>query len=89
MIFLKTEEANKRLLFCDNLRHLVRNGPVGITELSKRTGFSSKTIRGYMKGIVFPSDDKIDRLADGLGVTKYDLFDDTYAPWKFGESIEE
>lgn len=89
MIFLKPEEANRRLLFCNNLRDVVRNGPIGAVELAEKLGVSSSTIYGYMRGKVFPDDDRIQELADGLGVTVEFLFDDTYAPWKFGEKIDE
>ena len=84
VIFLKPEEADRRLLFCNNLRDLVRNGPVNALTLAKKTGLSTKTIYSYMRGNTYPDDEKIQRLADGLGVTVDDLFDDTYAPWKFG-----
>ena len=89
IIFLKPEEADRRLLFCNNLRDIVRNGPVTASELSKRTGISTATIHNYMRGSTYPDDKKIELLADGLGVTVDDLFDDTYAPWKFGMSIED
>lgn len=86
--FLKPEEADRRLLFCDNFRYLIRHGPVNATELSKRTGISPYMINSYARGKTFPDDDRIKELADGLGVTVDDLFDETYAPWKFGGNIE-
>lgn len=89
IIILKPEEADRRLLFCNNLRDLIRNGPIGAGEVSEKTGLSVPTIHGYMKGRVFPSDEKIEKLADALGVSVDDLFDDTYAPWKFGQVIDE
>ena len=84
IVYLKPEEANRRLLFCNNLRDIVRNGPIGAVELAKRTGLSVTTVYNYMKGRTFPSDEHIKILADGLEVTVEDLFDDTYTPWAFG-----
>ena len=84
VMILSEEEANRRLVFCNNLRDIVRNGPIGAVELAKRTNFSVGTIYSYMRGNVLPSDDKIEQLADALGVTRDDLFDETNAPWKFG-----
>lgn len=86
--FLKPEEADRRLLFCDNFRYLIRSGPVNATELSKRTGISTHILNSYARGKTFPSDEVIKQLAEGLGVTVDDLFDETYAPWKFGGNIE-
>ena len=87
MIFLKPEEANRRLLFCNNLRDMLRNGPITPAELSKRTGIGITMIYGYMRGRTFPSDDKIQQLADGLGCTVDDLFDDSCPPWIHGSSV--
>lgn len=89
IIFLKPEEADRRLLFCNNLRDVIRNGPVGVTELSKRIGVSTSIIYSYMRGKTFPSDERIVELANGLGVTVESLFDDTYAPWKFSDSTND
>lgn len=86
--FLKSEEADRRLLFCNNLRDIVRHGAVGAVELATKIGVSPSTIYSYMRGTTYPNDSRIQELADGLGITVDDLFDDTYAPWKFGEHID-
>ena len=85
---MKPEEARRRLIFSNNLRYLIHNGPVGAIELAKKIGVSTSTVYGYSRGPAFPTEERIQQIADGLGVTVDDLFDDTYAPWKFGESIE-
>lgn len=81
-------EAERALLFSSNLRFILRNGPIGTKELSRRIGVSSNTIGGYARGRVFPNEERIKEIADGLGITMDELFDDTYAPWKFGEPVE-
>lgn len=89
IVILKQEEADRRLLFCNNLRDLIRNGPIGVTELSKLTGFSIPTIYNYYYGTTFPPEDRIQKIAEALSVTVDDLFDDTYAPWKFAENMKD
>lgn len=89
IVISKPEEANRRLLFCNNLRDIIRHGPIGVAELSKITGFSTVTIYNYYYGTTFPPEDRIQILADALGVTVNDLFDDTNAPWKFAENMKD
>ena len=80
----KNDEANRRVLFCNNLRFMIRNGPVGRSEVAIKTGINPSTISSYMLGRTFPSEDRIKQIADALGCSVDELFDDTYAPWKFG-----
>ena len=82
---MKPEEANRRVLFCNNLRYMLNNGPINHTELAKRLGLSYASIISYSKGRTFPNDERIRQIADALECTVEDLFDETYAPWKFGE----
>lgn len=81
---LKNEEARRASLFSNNLRFIVRNGPVTRSMLAKRVGVTPNTIGQYMLGRVFPNEERIQQIAAGLGITVDELFDDTYAPWKFG-----
>lgn len=78
------DEANKRTLFCNNLRDIINNGPIGPNDVAKKVGVSVCTIYSYMRGKTFPSDDRIAQIASALNVTIDELFDDTYAPWNFG-----
>lgn len=84
----KPEEAQRRLIFTNNLRYLLNNGPISAVGLAKKLGVSPKTIYGYSRGPAFPTEERIAQIAEALGVTVDDLFDDTYAPWKFGEPDE-
>jgi transcriptional regulator with XRE-family HTH domain len=86
---LTTEEANRRVLFCNNLRFILTNGTYKKKDVARKMGITTSTLNKYTLGRVFPSEDRIQKLADVLEITVDDLFDDTYAPWKFGEHIEE
>ena len=80
------EEARKRILFANNLRFMLNNGTIGRNALAKKMGMSSNAIGKYALGHVYPDEERIQQIADALGCTVDDLYDDTYAPWKFGES---
>ena len=88
MMFLSNEEANRRLLFCNNLRDKLRHGPINPAELSRRTDISVSLIYSYMRGRTFPNEDRIRQLADGLECTVDDLFDGSCPPWIHGSSVE-
>lgn len=83
------DEANRRTLFCNNLRFMLNNTNVKKKDIAREVGISTAILNQYALGRQFPSEDRIQKIADVLGVTVDDLFDDTYAPWKFGEHIEE
>jgi transcriptional regulator with XRE-family HTH domain len=83
MKFLTTEEANRRLLFCNNLRDVIRKGPISAAEVAKRIGVATSTVKSYMRGNVFPNEERIQQLADALECTVDDLFDDSDKPWEF------
>jgi transcriptional regulator with XRE-family HTH domain len=79
------EEANRRYLFSENLRVMLRAKIGNVKKVSKALGVTPHTVNSYSSGRTFPDDRKIQIIADTLGCTVDDLFDDTYAPWKFGE----
>lgn len=81
---LKGEDVDRAILFSGNLRFMLRNGPVGRTELARRIGVTPSTIGQYTLGRTFPSEERIKQIADALGCSVDVLFDDAYAPWKFG-----
>jgi transcriptional regulator with XRE-family HTH domain len=78
------DEARRIVLFADNLRHIIRTKNISVTKLARQIGISTTMIHQYKSGKSFPNDYIINKLADGLGCTVDDLFDDTYAPWNFG-----
>ena len=82
-------DVERAILFSGNLRFILRNGPIGSGELAKRLGVSTATISKYTLGRLHPSEERIQQIADALGVDVDVLFDDTYAPWKFGEPVDE
>ena len=84
MKIFTNDEARRRVLFADNLRYIIRSNKISINKLAKKVGVSSSMIQHYKSGKTFPREDTIEKLAEGLGCTVDDLFDDTYAPWKFG-----
>lgn len=82
---MSEEEANRRYMFSENLRVLLRAKRGNVKKVAKALGVTSGTVGSYSSGRVFPDERKIQIIADTLGCTMDDLFDDTYAPWKFGE----
>lgn len=78
------EEAQRGLLFCNNLRDIVRNGSVKPKEIAAKLGVDVNVVYGYMRGKYYPSDERIEQLATILGVTVDDLFDDSVKPWEHG-----
>ena len=84
--FLPEEEANRRLLFTDNLKYIMRTKKISAVKAADRMGKGvyPTTIYKYMRGEVFPNDEVISALAAALECTVNDLFDDSYLPWVFG-----
>lgn len=82
--FLSEEEAQRRLLFADNLKYIMRTKKISIDSVSKKLGVSTAAISKYTKGRTFPDDTRIKELAEALDCTVDDLFDDSYIPWVFG-----
>ena len=78
------EEIKRAALFSNNLRWMLRNGPIKNSELARKIGVSPATIGLYARGRAFPNDERIRQIADALECTVNDLFDDTYIPWNFG-----
>lgn len=83
------EEVERLTLFSGNLRFMVRNGPINAAEVARRIGVSSSVMSAYVRGRRLPTDEVMEQIAAALGCSVAELLDDTYAPWKFGESIEE
>ena len=81
---LSDAEANRRLLFVDNLKYILRTKKLGVNKVALRMGVSATTVHDYIKGKVFPDDERIAKLAEALECTVDDLFDDSYLPWVFG-----
>lgn len=83
---LPEEEANRRLLFADNLKYLIRVKKLSAGKVADRMGKGvyPSTIYSYVRGETFPSDERIAELAVALDCTVDDLFDDSYLPWVFG-----
>lgn len=82
----KEEDANRAVLFSGNLRFMLDNGPINRAELARRIDVSANTVGMYALGRIFPSEERIEQIANALGCTVEELFDDTYAPWKFGQN---
>lgn len=81
-----TEEDVKRaILFSQNLRFILREKSINITNIARKMGVTSAAINSYALGRVFPNEDRIKQLAELIGCSVDDFFDDTSAPWKFGE----
>lgn len=82
--FLKEEEANRRLLFVDNLRHIMRTKGISANKVAKRMDVSPYTINNYTRGKIMPNDEQLKELAQALECTVDDLFDESYIPWQMG-----
>ena len=82
------EYVTKATLFASNLRFILNNGPINRSDLAKKIGMSPKTISSYALGRIFPDEERVRQIADALGCTVDDLYDDTYAPWNFGGGDE-
>jgi transcriptional regulator with XRE-family HTH domain len=81
---LKNEEAARAALFADNLRYIFRSRNLSKTKVANKLGLSTATIHSYLSGRTYPNEEQICQLADVLECSVDELFDDTYAPWKFG-----
>ena len=85
MIKIPDQENVKRAaLFSNNLRWMLRNGPIGNSELARKIGVSPAAIGSYARGRVFPNEERIQQIAEALNCSVDELFDDTYIPWNFG-----
>ena len=78
------EEANRRLLFVDNLKYIMRTKKIPASRLALKLGVYPYVINDYTRGKVLPDDERIAQIAEALGCTVDDLFDDSYVPWIFG-----
>lgn len=82
--FLQDDEANRRLLFVDNLKYIMRTKKISTNRLAQKLKVYPYVISDYVRGKVFPNDERIAQLAEALECTVDDLFDDSYIPWIFG-----
>lgn len=82
------EEARRITLFSDNLRYLIRVNRTSVTALAKKLGLKQPTLNEYVRGRTMPNDEVIKQIAEALECSVDDLFDETYAPWKFGTGDE-
>ena len=69
----KTYESTWASKFRENLLSVTRD--YDLAELSRRTGITSKTLRGYLSGDALPNAWNCVRIARGLGVPITDIVD--------------
>ena len=74
------EEAKRRVTFSNNLRYIINNGPLGQAALAKKIGVSQSMISAYARGKTYPNEERIREIADALGCTVDNLFDEMYEP---------
>lgn len=60
--------------FIFNTRNLMKDQHITINKLSVRTGLTRQTISCYFTGKLQPSLDRVDQIADALGVSAVSLF---------------
>lgn len=81
---LPEEEVKRRMRFANNLRYIIRSKNVPRSNIAKAAGVGTSQISEYMRGRCMPSDERISKIADAIGCTVDELFDDTHDPWNFG-----
>lgn len=77
--------STKRERFSKNLRDLVAKSHRNQVELADLCGVSKGTFNDWVHGRNYPRPDKMERLAEALGVKEYELLRDRKSP---GEDAE-
>ena len=74
------EKGRHRETFCNNLRFILRAKGISRELLAKKLGVSLTTVKNYALGRTFPDEHRIEQIADILGCSMNDLFDDNCTP---------
>ena len=74
------EEGERRATFSNNLRYTLRVKGISRDALAKKLGVSLTTAKNYVLGRTFPEEYRIEAIADILGCSVEDLFDEDFEP---------
>lgn len=74
------EAFNARKIFANNLRRFLKKNGYDQVSLAKYMGVSSSTASDWCTGKKYPRVDKVQKLADWLGVLKSDLLEEKQDP---------
>lgn len=78
--------STKRERFSKNLRDLVAKSHHNQVELAELCGVSKGTFNDWVHGRNYPRPDKMERLAEALGVKEYELLKDRKSPEEEAET---
>lgn len=65
------------------IKEIAKEKNITLNELAERIGVTQPSISRMVNGVIMPSWDTLDRIADALGVEPYELFSN--APRRDGE----
>lgn len=86
---LSNEEFLWITMFRNNLKWILKNKHMTITELSEKLGMTYQQFSKYTDGSTKASDELVSKIAEAIGCSVDDLLDETYCSWNYGLSEEE
>ena len=86
---LSNEEFLWIMMFRDNLKWILKDKHMTITELSEKLGMTYQQFSKYTNGYTKASDELVNKIAEAIGCSVDDLLDETYCSWNYGLSKEE
>ena len=76
------DQLEREIIFRENLTYMLRSKRISYTKLAKALDVSRAAISAYRLGRMFPSKDKIEKIAEVLDCEVDDLFDVDLIPWE-------
>lgn len=86
--YLTGDDVIQAATFRNNFKYITRNKKISLTVLGRKLGIKPSTLQYRIYNTKL-DDDTIQKIADAIGCTIDDLFDEDGNPWNFGKSAEE
>lgn len=86
---LSNEEFLWITMFRNNLKWILKEKQMTITEMSEKIGMTYHQFKKYIDGSTKANDELVDKIAKALDCSSDELLDETYCPWNYGLSEEE
>lgn len=74
-MFKYIQSYYEKEIFSKNLKELMNYRQLNVSELATKLNLPYSTVNDWVNGVSYPRADKLNRLAEALGVTKRDLID--------------
>lgn len=76
------DQLEREIVFRENLTYMLRSKRISYAKLANVLDVSRAAISAYRLGRMFPSKDKIEKIAEVLDCKVNDLFDVDLIPWE-------